>query len=84
MAHEPEKLTAHIRQRLANLSVLRTAATHAEEKIHDAAVKRLAKVDAEIAELRPRAVLELEAGQLHEQLTIERGQLNRILMGSET
>lgn len=81
MAHDPTKYAAAIRSKLGKLAALGAQAKASEGAIQDAAGKRLEAVDADLARLRPRVMLDDQAAQKFEELTIERGRLQRVLSG---
>jgi hypothetical protein len=70
---------AAARRRVAHLEAMSRATDAAEAKIAEAAEKRLAEVDAEIAKARPRAMLHDGAAEHLETLTTERGHLQRVI-----
>ena len=78
MAHDPTKYMEAIRSKLGKLSALGAQAKASEGAIQDAAGKRLEAVDADLARLRPRVMLDDQASQKFEELTMERGRLMRI------
>lgn len=77
--HDPEKYAAAIRAKLGKLAGLDARAKTSERAVQEAAGKRLETVDADLAKLRPRVLLDDESARKFEELTEERGQLLRIV-----
>lgn len=67
------------RRQLGELSALSAKTDAAERKILDAAQKRREWVVGQIAELRPRALLESEAGEQYQSLVEERAKLDIVI-----
>lgn len=82
MASEHQSNDKHIvalRAQLANLAGIKSAAKQSEAAIQTAAGKRLEVVDASLKALKPRVFLDDSAAKQYEELTLERGRLQRIL-----
>ncbi len=71
------------RARLAHLGGLAARTEQAEKKILEAAQSRLEAVDADLAKLRPRVLLDPETGKQYQSLTMERGQLQTVIGQSQ-
>jgi hypothetical protein len=77
--YQINRYTAAIRSRLGKLAALGAKAKASEDAIQEAANKRLEAVDADLAKLRPRVMLDDEAARKFEELTLERGRLMRMI-----
>ena len=75
--------TTALRRQLASLAGIKASARYAEGNIQDAAGKRLEAVDADLAAIKPRVYLDDGAAKQYEDLTLERGRLNNILIGAK-
>lgn len=83
MAHNHAQAMQAIRKQLSGLAGLKSKARAAEAKIQAAAEQRLAVVTDELGKLRPRALLDDGAAKRYEDLVLENGWLDRIMMGDE-
>jgi hypothetical protein len=75
--------TSALRVQLVKLAGMRARSEQAEKNIQTAAGKRLEAVEADIKALRPRVFLDDGAARQYDGLTLERGRLQRILMGDK-
>ena len=67
------------RQRVAHLAALERASDEADKRIAKAATERLETVEAEIAKVRPSALIHDDAGTRYTELVTERGHLLEVL-----
>jgi hypothetical protein len=67
------------RRQIGELAELSAKTEAAEQRILESAEKHLAKIQARIAELRPRAVLDQEAGEEYQKLTAEQNRLGVVI-----
>lgn len=74
----PERHIEAAKRRLAHLGGLAARTHEAEQSILAAAEERERAIDAELAKLRPRALLDDDAARRVEELTAERGHLHTI------
>lgn len=75
----PDRHIEAARRRVAHLHALDHATQAAEQRIRDAALKRLEAVEADLAKLRPRALLHDDAAARLAELTAERGRLLEVI-----
>ncbi|RVT91433.1 hypothetical protein EOD42_22520 [Rhodovarius crocodyli] len=83
-APSPDQHMAAARRRLGHLAALDSSTDEAERKIRDAAMKRLAVVDEDLAKARPRAILHDGAGDAYLALTSERARLLNVIDRANT
>ncbi len=74
---------AAVKLRLTHLSGLAQKSAATEQRIHDAAVARLAAVGKELDALRPQVMLEPAAADDYQALTLERGQLATVIASAQ-
>jgi hypothetical protein len=78
----PDRHIDAARRRLGHLAGLAAKTEAAEKQILASAQSRLEAVDRDLNRLRPRAVVDDDAGEQFETLTRERGQLQNIIAQS--
>ncbi len=69
----------NVRRQLGELASLADKTDAAERKILEAAEKRLAWAGDRMAELKPRAILDGEAGREYQELSLERQRLQTVI-----
>ena len=67
------------KRRLAHLGGLSARTAETERRILAAASERLSAVEADIATLRPRALIDHAAGDRYQALALERGQIETVI-----
>ena len=78
-ASTPDQRLAGARRRLVHLAGLADKTHQTEKAILAAALDRLSAVQADLATLRPRVLVDTAAGDRYQALTMERGQLETVI-----